>query len=363
MNGMTDAAVQFLVPDGIDDDERVSGGNVYDRRISEALRARGLDVRMVLVAEDREQDVAHALSALPRDALVLIDGLVAVAASKVLRAHSTRLRIVVLAHMVASALPGIQDDARTAGREREALNAARRVITTSEWTRSELIARALAEPDGITVARPGTDAAPAATGSASGVHLLCVGAVAPHKGQDVLVQALAGMTDLPDWTCSIVGSLDADPDFANRTAAAIRSAALTERVALMGVLTGQRLADAYRTADLVVAPSRAESYSMVVAEALARGIPVVATRVGGIPEAIAGSRAGILIPSNDPGALPAVLRQWREEPGWRAELKAEALRSRAMTRPWDESAGIVSAVLSDVRQAMDVAGFERRGAG
>ena len=360
---MADAAVRFLVPDGIDDDERVSGGNVYDRRISEALRAQGLDVRMALVAEDREHDVAHAMSALPRDALVVIDGLIAVAASEVLRAHATRLRIVVLAHMVASALPGIEEGARTAGREREALNAARRVITTSEWTRSELIARALAEPDRITVARPGTDAAPAATGSASGGHLLCVGAVAPHKGQDVLVQALAGMTDLPDWTCSIVGSLNADADFAIRTTAAIRSAALTERVVLMGVLTRPQLADAYRTADLVVVPSRAESYGMVVAEALARGIPVVATRVGGMPEAIAGSKGGILIPSNDPGTLRAVLRQWREEPGRRAELKAEAVRSRAMTRPWDESAGIVAAVLSDVRPAMDVTGFERRGAG
>ncbi|MCU1576134.1 MAG: hypothetical protein JWP70_838 [Leifsonia sp.] len=350
VNGMTDAAVHFLVPDDIDDDERVSGGNVYDRRISESLRARDLDVRMVLVAEGRVQDVAQAMSDPPRDALVLIDGLIAVAASEVLEAHSTRLRIVVLAHMVASALPGIQDVARTAEREREALNAARRVITTSEWTRSELIARALAEPDRITVVRPGTDTAPAAIGSESGGHLLCVGAVAPHKGQDVLVQALAGMTDLPDWSCSIVGSLDADPDFAIRTAAAIRSATLTERVALMGVLTGQRLADAYRAADLIVAPSRAESYGMVVAEALARGIPVVAARVGGISEAIAGSKAGILIPSNDPGALGAVLRHWAEDPGWRAALKAEAVRSRTVTRTWDESAGIVAAVLRDVRK-------------
>ena len=131
----------------------------------------------------------------------------------------------------------------------------------------------------------------------------------------------------------------------------------------MGVLTGQRLAGAYNAADLVVAPSRAESYGMVVAEALARGIPVVAARVGGIPEAIAGSRAGILTPSDDAGALRAVLRQWREDPGWRAALKAEALRSRAVTRAWDEPAGIVAAVLSEVRPAMDGVGYERRGAG
>ncbi len=234
------------------------------------------------------------------------------------------------------------------------------MIATSEWTRSELIARTLAEPNRIIVARPGTDAVPAATGSASGGHLLCVGAVAPHKGQDVLVHALAGMADLPGWTCSIVGSPNADPDFAIRIAAAIRSAGLTERIELLGVLTGRRLADEYHAADLVVAPSRAESYGMVVAEAVARGIPVVAARVGGVTEAIAGSTAAILTPPNDPVALRAVLRQWWEEPPRRAVLKADALRSRTATRTWAETARIAAAVLSEVRPAMDAVGSERR---
>jgi glycosyltransferase involved in cell wall biosynthesis len=360
---MMDAAVYFLVPDGIDDDERVSGGNVYDRRIGEALRARGLDVRMLRVSADGGPDVAHAMSALPGDALVLIDGLLAIVASQVLVAQSTRLRIVVLAHMIASALPGIPDVARTARREREALHAARRVIATSEWTRSELVARTLAEPDRIAVARPGTDPAPMATGSGSGGRMLCIGAVAPHKGQDVLVRALAGMTDLPDWTCEIVGSLDTDPGFAMRTASAIRSAGLTERVELLGVLTGRRLADAYHGADLVVAPSRAESYGMVVAEALARGIPVVAARVGGVPEAIAGSTAGILVPPDDPDALGAVLRRWREDPGWRGALTAEAVRSRTAARSWGEPAEIAAAVLRDAGPAAGVIGRERAGAG
>ncbi len=359
---MADATVHFLVPDGIEDDARVSGGNVYDLRLAEALRARGRDVRIVPVATDGLTDAAGALSALPDDAVVLVDGLIAVAASEVLDAHSTRLRIVVLAHMVASALPGVHDQALAAEREREALNAARRVIATSDWIRSELAARDLAAPDRIAVARPGTDAAAVASGSQSAGHLLCIGAVAPHKGQDLLVEALAGMTDLPEWTCSIVGSLDADRDFADRTAAAIQSAGLTHRVDLTGVLTGRRLGDAYGTADLVVAPSRAEGYGMVVAEALARGIPVVATRVGGLPEAIAGSAAGILVPPNDPGALREVLRRWREDPRWRAALKAEALRSRSASRAWDEPAGIAAAVLDEVRSAVGAVGRDQRGA-
>ncbi len=346
------ATVYFVVPDSIDDAEHVSGGNVYDQRIRDELRSLGLDVRMVLVPERRAREVARAMSVIPDDSLVLIDGLIAVAASGALDEHSTRLRIVVLAHMVAGAMPGIRDQAGTAAREREALHAARRVIATSEWTRSELIAQGLASADRITVARPGTDAAPAATGSASGGSLLCVGTVAAHKGQDVLVEALAGMAEVPGWTCSLVGSSTAEPDFVAQTLAAIGSAGLTGRIALRGVLTGRRLAEAYNAADLVVAPSRAESYGMAVADALARGIPVVATRVGGIPEAIAGSKAGILVPSDDPWALRVVLRQWSEDAGRRAGLKTEAMRSRSLARGWDETAATVAAVLSDCRPAL-----------
>ncbi|HEY0248262.1 MAG TPA: glycosyltransferase family 4 protein [Gryllotalpicola sp.] len=363
---MADSTVYFVVPDGIDDAERVSGGNVYDRRIRDELRARGRDVRMVLVPEDRAHELTDTMSALPEGALVLIDGLIAVAAPEALGAHTARLRIVVLAHMVAGALAGAREGGDTAERERIALRAAQRVIATSEWTRSELLGRGLSEADRVAVAHPGTDAAPAATGSEAGLHLLCVGAVAAHKGQDVLVEALAGLVELPGWSCSIVGSMDVEPDFVDRMSAAIGSAGLSERIALTGVLTARPLTDAYDTADLVVAPSRAESYGMVVAEALARGIPVVATRVGGLPEAIAGNSAGTLVPPDDPWALRMVLRQWCADPARRTALTAEArANARATTRSWGEAAETVAAVLDGCRAAGEraIPALGRRSAG
>lgn len=358
----------FLVPDGFDDDERVSGGNVYDRRLGAALRARGLEVRTVVVG-GRAPDLGAALAEIPTEAVVLVDGLLGVAAPDALRAQSGRLRVVVLAHMVASALPSTPD---ASVRERVALTAARRIITTSEWTRAELLARGFAEPGQVVVARPGTEAVPVAGAISEvrppgvdprGLHLLSVGAVAPHKGHDLLVEALAGLADRPEWTCSIVGSLDVDPAFAAGLAGAIRSAALADRIVLTGVRTGRRLDDAYRAADVVVVPSRAESFGMVVAEALARGIPVVAARVGGIPEAIGGNPAAVLVPPDDPTALRDLLRRWLEEPGWRAALAAtaaEAARSRApapaSTSTWAETARTVAAVLHQAgaeRDAVD----------
>jgi glycosyltransferase involved in cell wall biosynthesis len=347
----TSATIYFVVPDGIDDDERISGGNLYDRRVRDGLRQRGWEVRMAPVAPGQPRAAIVDLSVLPDDAIVLVDGLIAATASDSLSAESTRLKIIVLVHMVGGATtqPG---DGHSALRAWTALRSARRVITTSEWTRTELIAAGLADPAQIVVARPGTDASPRAShGSISGLHLVCVGAVAPHKGQDLLVDALAALRELDGWTCSIVGAVTTAPEYVAGLSAKIGAAELTNRVAVTGVRTGSRLNDVLETADLLVAPSRSESYGMAVTEALARGIPVVAARVGGLPEAVAENPAGILIPPDDPWALRVVLRQWMDDAGWRSALKAEATRERWATRDWADTVDIISATLSDVERS------------
>ncbi|WP_165314407.1 glycosyltransferase family 4 protein [Agromyces protaetiae] len=368
--------LHFLVPDGFDEPARASGGNVYDRRVAAALQAAGFDVRLAPLDVGARDRLDRALVAVPDDGLVLVDGLVAVAASEVLSAHASRLRVVVLAHMVASALAESSDASATAGDERTALSAARRIIATSDWTRSELAARGLAEFDRIAVARPGVDvsaariarirAAPVrpepARDQRRAARFLCVGALARHKGQDVLVEALAGLTDVPPWTCSIVGSHTADPSFAGRIVSDISAAGL-EGVTLAGVLTGSRLDDAFGSADLVIAPSRAESYGMVVADALARGIPVVTTRVGGIPEAVAGHTSAVLVAPDDPTALRAVLKRWLADVPWRDRLTAAALRSPTPARYWSETTRVVAGVLTSVRAESGIGAAEVRSTG
>lgn len=352
--------VSFVVPDGIDDPDRVSGGNVYDQHIRDELRMSGWDVQLIKVAGCDEPQLSQALSRLPDQALVLIDGLVAVCEPDALVDHSRRLRIIVLAHMVASLLRDPTDGADTATRfadrgtdirddhESRALHAARRVIATSNWTRSELITRNLAEAQRIVVAQPGTEPAPARAPSSSGNRLLCVGVVAPHKGQDVLLQALARLTDVERWVCTIVGSRSSAPAYFAELMSMAESAGIADRVAFTGALTGARLADAYSRADLVVVPSRSESYGLVVAEALARGIPVVATNIGGIPEAISRSAAGIVVPPEDPWALEVVLRQWWTSAARRAALNDEALRAREASKSWNAVAAVVASKLDEV---------------
>ena len=337
MNALAGETVYFVVPAAIDDPALVSGGNVYDQRVREGLRRGGWDVQMIQVPDGGGSLAVRTMAQLPDGALILIDGLIAVRESAALASHSSRLRIVVLAHMVTD-LPS----------EREAMDAAKRIIATSGWTRSELISRDFAEPHNVVVAYPGTDPAAITVPSHAGTRLLCVGVVAPHKGQDLLVRALARLTDIDGWTCEFVGSLDTAPDFVEELRQSIHRTHLTTRTKFTGTLAGASWEDAYGRADLVVAPSRSESFSMVIAEALARGVPVLATRVGGIPEAISSSAAGILVPPDDPFALEVVLRQWWTSPQRRTELKAAAVEAPATVRPWRAALAVISSTLHEV---------------
>ena len=96
--------------------------------------------------------------------------------------------------------------------------------------------------------------------------------------------------------------------FAGAVRARAREAGLGERISFPGPRTGGALQRSYAAADLVVLPSRAETYGMVITEALARGLPVIASEVGGTPEALGhgapGVRPGILVAPDDAQRSP-----------------------------------------------------------
>ena len=127
----------------------------------------------------------------------------------------------------------------------------------------------------------------------------------------MLLDGLATATDL-SWRCACVGSLVRDPAFADGVRRRARDSGLGDRVRFPGPRTGPELDRAYAAADLLVLASHAETYGMVVTEALARGLPVLAAEVGGVTEALGhgedGTRPGLLVPPGDPAALGAALR-------------------------------------------------------
>jgi glycosyltransferase involved in cell wall biosynthesis len=350
------STVHLLVPEGIDDPARPSGGNSYDRRLGQELAGQGWQVHRHLIAGCwPDPDVAagtavgRLVAELPDGALVLIDGLLAASAAAALLAQAGRLRLVVLVHMLH---PGDQ----------AVLAAASAVITTSCWTRDELLARQPLAAEVVRVARPGAQRAEPAAGSAAGNRLLCVAALVPHKGQDLLVAALAILADRP-WRCSLIGPLDRDPAFVEQVRRQVTAAGLAERVEFAGPAAGRALSRAYRSADLLVLPSRAESYGMVVTEALGHALPVLATAVGGVPEAMGddppqavaragdGSLPGLLVPPEDPAALATALRRWLDDAELRSRLRSAARQRRKTLAGWPETAERVGAVLAEVAAA------------
>lgn len=330
------APVLFVVPDGIDDPLRVSGGNVYDRHVRDGLRGLG---RQVTVAEAAgAEEAASAVRSGPDGTVVLVDGLVAGWMPDAVAAAAERSRVVVLAHMVRAVFPDA--DAAAVDAERRALGCADRVIVPSRWAAEELVRRRIVAQERVVVAAPGVEPAPAAE-PASDADLLCVGVIAPHKGQDTLLEALERIPDT-EWTCTIAGSSAPHPAFARRIARA--AAAFDGRVALPGVLTGPRLDDAYRRSALLVAPSRVESAGMALGEARARALPVVGASVGGIPETL-GSGGALLVRPGDPAALAAALDAWMTDPALRQRLRAEALAARAALPSWNATIATIADVL------------------
>ena len=351
---MTEAHV--IVPEGIDDPARPSGGNAYDRRVCRELAALGWTVREQAVPGDWPRPgpaghaaLARAVRRIPDGAVVLLDGLIASAAPRALVPHARRLRQVVLVHMPLGHRPPDDEAGAVRAREREVLAAAAAVVTTSAWTRRRLEELYGLPAGRVHVARPGVDAAPVAPGTAAGDALLCVAAVTPGKGHDVLLEGLATTADL-SWRCACVGSLDRDPAFADGVRRRARDRGLDERVRFRGPRTGPDLDRAYAAADLLVLASHAETYGMVVTEALARGVPVLAAEVGGVTEALGqaadGTRPGLLVPPGDPAALGAALRSWLGDAELRGRLRGAARQRRASLCRWPATTAVLAGVLA-----------------
>jgi glycosyltransferase involved in cell wall biosynthesis len=292
--------------------------------------------------------LATRLAGIPDDAVVLLDGLVASAAPAVLSVEARRLRLVVLVHM-----PLGQDATDDAVREREGtvLSAAASVVTTSAWARRALLELYSLPGDRVRVAEPGVDPAELAPGTETAGALLSVAAVIPGKGHDVLVDALAPLAGLR-WQCRCVGSLERDPMFVERLRRRVVDGGMNDRVRFSGPQAEAELARSYAAADVLVLASRAESYGMVIAEALARGLPVVAAEVGGVPEALGhgvnGARPGLLVPPGDPAALRDALRAWLEDAALRRRLRVAARERRESLSGWSTTTAAVAEVLEQV---------------
>ena len=341
------AAVQLVVPGPL---EQRTGGYIYDRRIVEGLRALGWTVgvhelagRFPLVDEAALARARRALAAMPPGSLPLVDGLA-------LPAFGDRLERlprpwVALVHHPLALETGLDaaDAAALADLERRLLAAADWVIVTSPQTRRDLAAYDVADAR-VGVVLPGTEPAPLARGSGGpDFALLCIASLTPRKGHLVLLEALAALRNLR-WQLTCIGSPERDPACARAIVRAMERLEIGDRVQMIGEQPEAGLQPYYDAADLFVLASHHEGYGMVLAEALAHGLPVVATRAGAIPDTVPAA-AGILVPPGDPPALAAALRRVLLEPELRRDLAAGARAARARLPGWVEAARAFAAEL------------------
>jgi glycosyltransferase involved in cell wall biosynthesis len=346
--------VYVVVPDGIDDPARPSGGNTYDRHLLRELGSHGWSVQERAVAGFWDRPGAASFAALeetlrqiPDDGVVLLDGLIASTAPEVLVPQAGRLRLIVLVHMPLGHHPP-DDDARR--RERAVLAAATATVTTSAWSRHRLIELYDLPAHRVRVAEPGAPAAERTSGTEAGEALLCVGAVIFEKGHDILFEALESIAAL-SFHCTCVGSLDRDPAFVESLRRRALDQGLGERVSFPGPRTAADLDRSYASADLLVHASRAETYGLVVTEALSRGLPIIAAEVGGLVEALgegdAGNRPGLLVAPEDPTALAGALSAWLGDAELRARLRRAAGERRESLPRWSTTASEVAQVLAE----------------
>ncbi len=357
----TPRAFSFLVPG---DWSTPTGGYQYDRRLAQALGAAGWDVELLRLDADWPAPDAAALAhaaaqvaGLAGGTRVVADGLAFGALGvmgDIVAAHAHRLRWVALVHhplhLETGLTPALRQ--RLLASETRALQFARRVVVTSPHTARDVAAMGVA-PGRIAIVEPGTDAWPqrpadprASAPKAGPVRLLCVATVTPRKGHAGLLQALAGLKSLP-WQLHCVGSLTRDPATSAAVRTLARDSGLAERVVWQGEVDAAALRAHYAAADLLVLASLHEGYGMVVAEALAAGLPVLASEAGALAQTLP-PQAGWRVPAGDVLALQAALHRLISDAALRARLAAGARIAGRQLPDWPAQAARFAAVLDSV---------------
>jgi glycosyltransferase involved in cell wall biosynthesis len=334
-----------------------TGGYGYDRRVLAELTQCGAEAAHLALPASfpnpSARDVAETVAAINRAAggrdVVLFDDL-AYGALPEQAIHSLSPPIVGLCHhplcLEAGLSPGRAETLRES--ERRALALAAHVVVTSAPTKAALLTEFALPPGKISVAPPGTDKAPRARGSGGAPAMLAVGSIIPRKAFDLLIEALVELQDR-DWRLRIVGSVEASPQTALALQRQIAAAGLGRRVQLLGAVSAPHLESAFDTSDIFVSASLYEGYGMALAEALARGLPIVTTTAGAAAETVPDG-AALKVPAGDVASLRAALRQILADGSLRQKLSKEAWRAGQSLPEWGDAARVIADVARKVEE-------------
>ena len=329
----------------VGDTGRKTGGYLYNARVISGLRERGVEVEEITACEaspDEQRTAAPRLGSTfdpsEFDAIV-VDALARIVVAPHLDLWRASRPVVSLVHELPSVAGG-ESGPQTFARERdyeEPLLRADRLVAVSDHGRNVLESRGVSSGR-IHVVQPGFDRLPSNDGSdverEGPVRALCVAQWIPRKGILTLVEAWK-LHERPGAVLELVGETGADPGYAVRVRDAI-DAAPPGSIIVSGSLDDAALDAAYASADLFALPSRYEGYGIVYAEALARGLPIVACDAGPVPDLV-GRDAAVLIQPDDRDALSTTLDLLLGDRALRARMSAAASRRASRLPRWEDT--------------------------
>ncbi len=187
--------------------------------------------------------------------------------------------------------------------------------------------------------------------------LLAAGRIERPKGLDVLIEALGEMTAVDGTQLLIIGGDERSIDEVARLRRVAEDAGVSDLVRFVGSVTHEQIGTYYNAADIVVMPSRYESFGLVAAEAMASGTPVVASRVGGLASTVADGRTGYLIPWRSPELFAEKLDLLLKDAALRERLGANAAEAMRVYDWRSVAAQLVDLYAHLVRDSVAVPAF------
>jgi len=197
-------------------------------------------------------------------------------------------------------------------------------------------------PNGCDVELFGNDGTKAARGLPTGRRMLWVGRLDAQKGFPIAVAAFRRIaSEVPDLSFVVVG------EGRDRPAVSSLPPDVRRRMVMVGPVAHPSLPTYYAGADVFVSPAVGqESFGLVLVEAMAAGVPVVASDIAGYREVVRANVDGLLVRRGDPGALADAVRRVLSDPELASRL-SEAGRARADRYRWDVVAGEIEAAYED----------------
>jgi D-inositol-3-phosphate glycosyltransferase len=274
--------------------------------------------------------------------------------------HELSLPLVSTFHTLArvKAENGDPEPERRVRAEIEVVGCSDVILASCDTERDDLVAHYAAPPDRIEIVPPGVDHAFFSPGDRGGARfalglddgpvLLFVGRIQPLKGLGIAVDALAQLARTDATLLVVGGPSGADgPAELARVRAQIDAHGLADRVRFVPPQPHHRLSTYYRAADVVVVPSRSESFGLVALEAAACGTPVVGAAVGGLRTLVDHGRTGFLVEERDPAAYAGFVDEILVSSSLATQLGAAA-SARAGRYTWSTAAARLRRIYTDL---------------